>query len=117
MDESRVREAIELLEQLSGDAKSLAELPDEVRTRLVTAAGQLSRPDRYVRKALRELKVDDRVRKMMTYASFNSNWRMLDEKGKPYWVNSDETLTRQPARGTGQRVMEVLLGIFPKEQY
>jgi len=42
---------------------------------------------------------------------------LLDEKGKPYWVNSDETLTRQPARGTGQRVMEVLLGIFPKEQY
>jgi len=45
-------------------------------------------------------------------------WRvLLDEKGKPYWVNSEETLHRQPARNTGQRIMDQIFKIFPKEQY
>ena len=52
MDESKVREAIELLEALGGDLRKLAELDEPLRIRLVSAAGQLSRPDRYSRKAL-----------------------------------------------------------------
>ena len=45
-------------------------------------------------------------------------WRVhLDENGKPYWVNSDETVFDQPARGGTQRVMDVIFQIFPKEQY
>jgi len=47
-----VRDAIELLEQLGADLRALAEIDEALRIRLVTAAGQLSRPDRYSRKAL-----------------------------------------------------------------
>jgi putative cardiolipin synthase len=47
-----------------------------------------------------------------------NSWQvLLDEKGKPYWVNSDETVYDQPARGTGQRIMDQIFRIFPKEQY
>jgi putative cardiolipin synthase len=42
---------------------------------------------------------------------------LLDDKGKPYWVNSDETTDRQPARGGSQRVMDAIFKIFPKEQF
>lgn len=42
---------------------------------------------------------------------------LLDEKGKPYWVNSDKTVTRQPARNGNQRIMDAIFKIFPKEQY
>ena len=42
---------------------------------------------------------------------------LLDEDGRLYWVNSDETVTRQPARGGSQRVMDAIFGIFPKEQF
>jgi putative cardiolipin synthase len=45
-------------------------------------------------------------------------WQVfLNEKGKPYWVNSDETLDSQPARSGSQRVMNKIFKIFPKEQY
>jgi putative cardiolipin synthase len=45
-------------------------------------------------------------------------WRvMLDEKDKLYWVNSDETVTSQPARGKMQNVMNVIFKVVPKEQY
>ena len=47
-----MRDAIELLEQLGGDLRQLAELDDALRIRLTIAAGNLSRPDRYSRKAL-----------------------------------------------------------------
>src|SRR5262249_53563182 len=40
----------------------LAQLPEELRIRLVTAAGQLSRPDRYSRKALGKELARARVR-------------------------------------------------------
>lgn len=44
-------------------------------------------------------------------------WQVfLDEKGKPYWVNSDETVYSQPARDYGQRIMNVILKVVPKEQ-
>jgi putative cardiolipin synthase len=45
-------------------------------------------------------------------------WRvLLDDSGKPYWVNSDETVTSQPARGGTQRIMDVIFKAFPKEYY
>lgn len=61
MDESKVREAIELLEALGGDLRKLAELDEPLRIRLVSAAGQLSRPDRYSRKALGKVLARQRV--------------------------------------------------------
>ncbi len=42
---------------------------------------------------------------------------LLNDEGKPYWVNSDETLDKQPARDGTQRVMNVIFKMFPKEQY
>jgi NAD(P)-dependent dehydrogenase (short-subunit alcohol dehydrogenase family) len=59
---ARVRAAIELLEQLGTDLPRLADLEEELRIRLVTAAGQLSRPDRYSRKALGKALARARVR-------------------------------------------------------
>ena len=45
-------------------------------------------------------------------------WRvLLDDKGKPYWVNSDETVTRQPARSGSQRIMDRIFRIFPREEF
>ena len=41
---------------------------------------------------------------------------LLNAEGKPYWVNSDETVTTQPARDTMQRVMDVIFEVVPKEQ-
>jgi NAD(P)-dependent dehydrogenase (short-subunit alcohol dehydrogenase family) len=46
--------AAALLEELVREPGLLAALPDELRRRLTVAAGQLSRPDRYVRKAIRK---------------------------------------------------------------
>jgi putative cardiolipin synthase len=42
---------------------------------------------------------------------------LLDESGDPYWVDSDETVYTQPARGTLQRVMNVIFKAFPREYY
>jgi len=42
---------------------------------------------------------------------------LLDDAGKPYWVNSEETVYKQPARGTSQRIMDKIFKIVPKEQY
>jgi NAD(P)-dependent dehydrogenase (short-subunit alcohol dehydrogenase family) len=58
---ARARELAELLEQLHEDPARLAALDEPVRRRLVIAAGQISRPDRYVRKALRK-GIDRKVR-------------------------------------------------------
>jgi hypothetical protein len=45
-------------------------------------------------------------------------WQVhLDEKGKPYWVNSDVTVYKQPARSGSQRVMDKIFKVIPKEQY
>jgi NAD(P)-dependent dehydrogenase (short-subunit alcohol dehydrogenase family) len=55
---ARVRAAVPaaaaLLEELVREPGLLAALPDDLRRRLTVAAGQLSRPDRYVRKAIRK---------------------------------------------------------------
>jgi NAD(P)-dependent dehydrogenase (short-subunit alcohol dehydrogenase family) len=61
VDETKVRDAIELLERLGGDLRALAEIDEPLRIRLVTAAGQLSRPDRYSRKALGKVLARQRV--------------------------------------------------------
>ena len=42
---------------------------------------------------------------------------LLDDKGKLYWINSDETLHKQPARDGGQRIMDKIFKVVPKEQY
>jgi NAD(P)-dependent dehydrogenase (short-subunit alcohol dehydrogenase family) len=43
-----------LLETLVDDPRRVAELTDDLRRRLMVAAGRLSRPDRYARKAMRK---------------------------------------------------------------
>ena len=42
---------------------------------------------------------------------------LLDGDGKPYWTNSDQTVSIQPARDFTQRVMDVFFRVFPKEYY
>jgi putative cardiolipin synthase len=42
---------------------------------------------------------------------------LLDEDGDPYWVNSDETVHKQPARDGTQRIMDKIFKVIPKEQY
>ena len=45
-------------------------------------------------------------------------WQVkMDDDGKIYWQNSDETVTRQPARDGMQRVMNTLLKLGPRDQY
>jgi putative cardiolipin synthase len=44
-------------------------------------------------------------------------WRVgLDEDGDLIWSNSDETVTRQPARNAWQRVMDALFRLLPASQ-
>ena len=45
---------VALLEGLADEPRRVAELSDELRRRLMVAAGKLSRPDRYMRKAMRK---------------------------------------------------------------
>ncbi len=45
-------------------------------------------------------------------------WQVkLNEQGKLIWVNSEGTLTRQPARSAWQRIMDGFFKIFPKSQF
>jgi NAD(P)-dependent dehydrogenase (short-subunit alcohol dehydrogenase family) len=74
--EARVKAAIELIEQLGADLPRLAQLDEELRIRLVTAAGQLSRPDRYSRKALGKALARARVR-----ARRDADRSLLDQTG------------------------------------
>jgi NAD(P)-dependent dehydrogenase (short-subunit alcohol dehydrogenase family) len=76
VDEAKVLEAIELLEQVGGDLRALAELPEPLRIRLVTAAGQLSRPDRYSRKALGKV-----LARQRTQARRDADRAILDQTG------------------------------------
>lgn len=41
----------------------------------------------------------------------------LDAEGELYWQNSEETVTRQPARNGMQRVMNLLMKLGPEDQY
>jgi putative cardiolipin synthase len=48
----------------------------------------------------------------------DNSWRVeLDAKGKLRWVSGSGTLTRQPALGFMQRVIDVLYTLFPEEYY
>lgn len=45
-------------------------------------------------------------------------WQVkLNEQGKLIWVNSEETVTRQPARSAWQRFMDGFFKVFPKSQF
>jgi NAD(P)-dependent dehydrogenase (short-subunit alcohol dehydrogenase family) len=50
----RAAAAVALLEDLLANPRQIAEMSDDLRRRLMVAAGQLSRPDRYTRKAMRK---------------------------------------------------------------
>jgi putative cardiolipin synthase len=61
---------------------------------------------------------EDLARVMERDMSPENAWQvLLDDAGKPYWVNSEETLYTQPARGGSQRVMDAIFKMFPKEQF
>src|SRR5262249_15089707 len=60
--ERRARQALELLEELGGDLPKLAALDEALRIALVSAAGQLSRPGPYSRKALGKARARARSR-------------------------------------------------------
>ena len=50
--------------------------------------------------------------------SAENAWQVrLNSEGKPYWVSGSEVLDSQPARSGGQRIMNVIFKIFPKDQY
>ncbi len=40
----------------------------------------------------------------------------MDQKGKLTWANSDETVSRQPARNAWQRIQDAIMIIIPKSQ-
>ena len=45
-------------------------------------------------------------------------WQVfLNDNGELYWVNSDETVSSQPARDGGQRIMDVIFKALPEEYY
>jgi len=76
VNDAKVRDAIETLEALGSDLPRLADLDEELRIRLVRVAGELSRPDRYTRKALSKALV--RVRKA---AKRDADRAVLDQTG------------------------------------
>ncbi len=59
----RVIAAIEMLEHLERSPETLVALDQPLRIRLMSLAGRLSRPDRYVRKALAKAAVRERARR------------------------------------------------------
>jgi NAD(P)-dependent dehydrogenase (short-subunit alcohol dehydrogenase family) len=74
--DERVVDAIELMEQLAADLRALADLDEALRIRLVTVAGQLSRPDRHSRKALGKVLARQRFR-----ARRDADRAVLDQTG------------------------------------
>ena len=60
----------------------------------------------------------DLARAMLRDMSPENAWQVfLDDNGKPYWVNSDRRVDKQPARDGNQRVMDKIFKVIPKEQY
>jgi NAD(P)-dependent dehydrogenase (short-subunit alcohol dehydrogenase family) len=135
--EARVRAAVELLEKLGGELPKLAELDEELRIRLVTAAGQLSRPDRYSRKALGKALARARAR-----ARREADRAILDQTGiralrrepvfrtplpKPQWTaldapirddeGEDEWAEAEARRAEGGRVEAPRLCYVCKTQF
>jgi len=61
---------------------------------------------------------EDMARLMERDMSPVNAWQvLLDENGNLYWVNSEERVNSQPARGSSQRVMDAIFKIFPKDQF
>ena len=61
---------------------------------------------------------EDLARVMERDMAPENAWRvLLDEEGNIFWVNSDESVKKQPARNGSQRVMDAIFRIFPKEQF
>ncbi len=61
---------------------------------------------------------EDLARIIKRNMSGENAWHVqMDDQGAITWQNSEETLTRQPARSGMQRVMNVLMKIGPTEQY
>ncbi|MEO6035288.1 MAG: SDR family oxidoreductase [Verrucomicrobiota bacterium] len=56
----RLRAAAELLEEISNNRALLSDIPEEQRTRLLNAAGQVSRPDAIDRRRLRKAQIRKR---------------------------------------------------------
>jgi len=98
----RALAAAELIEEIAADLKTMAVLDEDLRIRLVTAAGQLSRPDRYSRKALGKALARARFR-----ANREADRALLDQAGiralrrepvfrtplpKPDWTKLDAPL-------------------------
>jgi NAD(P)-dependent dehydrogenase (short-subunit alcohol dehydrogenase family) len=68
--------AVELIEELAADLRKLADLDEDLRIRLSTAAGQLSRPDRYTRKQLGKVLTRQRFK-----ARRDADRALLDQAG------------------------------------
>jgi putative cardiolipin synthase len=64
-----------------------------------------------------ELAADLRALMLRDMSSDNAWAVTLDNNGKLWWRNSDETVDDQPSRGFMTDVMNVIFKIFPKEQY
>ena len=61
---------------------------------------------------------EDMARLMERDMSPANAWQVvLDDDGDLYWVNSEEKVKSQPARGSSQRVMDAIFKIFPKDQF
>jgi putative cardiolipin synthase len=61
---------------------------------------------------------EDLARVLERNMSGENAWHVQRGKdGKLFWENSDELVTRQPARDSMQRVMNVLMKLGPKDQY
>jgi NAD(P)-dependent dehydrogenase (short-subunit alcohol dehydrogenase family) len=73
---ARAEAAARLLEQIAEDLPRLATIDDALRARLTIAAGRVSRPDRYVRKALSKALVRERKR-----ATRQADQALLDQTG------------------------------------
>jgi len=61
---------------------------------------------------------EEMVRLAMRDMAPENAWRVkLGQRGKLIWVNSDETVTRQPARSFWQRIMDGFFVLFPASQF
>ncbi|MBA3541583.1 MAG: hypothetical protein H0T79_18360, partial [Deltaproteobacteria bacterium] len=76
IDTRLLQAAIEVLEHYGSDLRRLADLDEETRIRLVSAAGQLSRPDRYSRKNLGKVLARQRIA-----AKRGGDQALLDQTG------------------------------------
>ncbi|RLQ21817.1 phospholipase D family protein [Seongchinamella sediminis] len=61
---------------------------------------------------------EDLARMLERNMSGENAWHVqMDDRGKLSWVNSEQTLDKQPARDGMQRVMNVLMKLGPRDQY